>query len=142
MLYGLGFMSALAYLMVAAHSINTEQWLLVVRPVSWGLHATLPATFLQAFGIVALLGVLSALLRRIDRKFDPNRIVHANVNFRLLLHRYWRWPFIVLLVWNLPVLATLEEFIFRHGMSRWPTVTWQDVMLRSVGFGAFHALMS
>jgi hypothetical protein len=84
----------------------------------------------------------SALLRRIDRKFDPNRIVHANVNFRLLLHRYWRWPFIVLLVWNLPVLATLEEFIFRHGMSRWPTVTWQDVMLRSVGFGAFHALMS
>ena len=80
---------------------------------------------------------------RVDPKFD-RRIVRGNVNFRPLYDRFWRWPFMALVLWNLPLLATLEEFIFRHGgiVFAGPVVTSTDVLARSLAFGAFHGLMT
>lgn len=142
--YGASFMAVLAYTSVVAVSINEEAWMTLFRRSSWRWESTYPAVFLQAMGVVALMGVLSHLLQRVDRNFDARGLVRANVNFRPLYHRVWRWPFMVLMLWNLPLLAMLEEFIFRHGGLGWsgPIETSADVLIRTLAFGAFHGLMT
>jgi hypothetical protein len=46
----------------------------------------------------------------------------------------WLGPFVtVLLVANLPIIANLEEFIFRNG-----TIGWQSAVFRSLLFGLAH----
>ena len=45
-------------------------------------------------------------------------------------------PFLVLLVWVLPDLASVEERVFRLG-----TRDWVDGLRRSIGFGAAHLVM-
>ena len=44
---------------------------------------------------------------------------------------------------DLPMLAMLEEFIFRAGgLGPHPIATWRDVVVSSLVFGLFHAVMS
>lgn len=143
-LYGAAFMAVLLYASVVAASINEEAWLTLVQRGSWGWHSAFPALAAQALGIAALMGVLANLIQRVDRNFDARRLVRANINFRPLYHRFWRWPFMVLALWNLPVLAMLEEFIFRHGglVFNGPIGTDTDVLVRTLAFGAFHGLIT
>lgn len=139
--YGAGFMAVLAYLTFAASFINRELWaeLWSYRTAGQRLMGTDP---LRAFGVVAAVVALALLLKRVDPKFKPQELVAANVNFRPLFWRFWRWPFALLLLWNLPVLAMAEEFIFRHGFGQWPLLDWHGVLLRSIAFGLFHALVT
>lgn len=141
-LYGTAFTAVLAYLTLSASYINREAWEALISRSLWDWQSPLPAMLAQAVGIVALMAVLSGLVARVDRKFRPRDIVLANLNFHFLFRRWLRWPFAALLLWNLPVLAMLEEFIFRHGLGQWPTHGAGDVLVRSVGFGLVHTVAS
>jgi hypothetical protein len=141
-LYGASFTLVLLYLTYAASFINREMWSAVASRELWDRTSPLPFALAQAVGIVALTVVLSRLIARVDRGFQIRAIVQANLNFRPLFHPWVRWPFAALLLWNLPVLAMLEEFIFRHGLGQWPINGAADVAMRSILFGLAHVAAS
>ena len=141
LLYGIGFTGLLLFLGIYLAPFNVEVWAQLVGP-SRGAKVDVPMMVIQSALVVFALGVLVKLLERIDPKFKPRQIVRANCNLYPLTRRWWRWPFALLLMWSLPVLAQLEELIFRHGFGIYPTETMTDIVVRSIGFGLFHALAS
>jgi hypothetical protein len=51
-----------------------------------------------------------------------------------------RVPFLVLLYFNLPVLAWIEEMVFRDAWVIHPTSGFLDATWRSIAFGALHVV--
>lgn len=68
------------------------------------------------------------------------RIFRRNINFVPMDYWFLRVPFLVLLYLNLPVLACIEEFIFRDGWGAFPQRTLWQAIWRSVAFGYAHML--
>jgi len=132
----------LLFLGTYLYPYNLEMWKHLFGPITSGTDQGVPMMVIQSAGVVFVLGILMKLLERIDPNFKPRELVQANWNFYPLTRAWWRWPFAMLLLWSLPVLAQLEELIFRHGMGLYPTVTVADVVVRSVLFGLFHSLVS
>jgi hypothetical protein len=63
-----------------------------------------------------------------------------NLNFVPVDYKLLRVPFFLLLYFNLPILAWIEEYIFRDGFSFYPTQNWFDAVLRSIVFGFAHII--
>ena len=140
-LYGLLFFSMLGYLTYYGRGFNVEFWRAVAHPLNAGIDLPVGALFISALPVFFGVIILTQLIKRVDPYFVPE-LATRNLNLRPLFHPFLRYPFAALLVWNLPILATLEEFIFRDGLHVFPTVTWWDVVWRSVLFGVFHGLAS
>lgn len=68
------------------------------------------------------------------------RLFRRNINFVPMDYWFLRVPFLVLLYLNLPVLAWIEEFIFREGFGTWPQRTLVQSLWRSLTFGFAHML--
>jgi membrane protease YdiL (CAAX protease family) len=143
-LYGIGFASVLVMLVVYARHINNEMWsALWSSRFAEELSLPVGTIALESLGMVVVLVILGKLIEHVDPRFRPRSLIASNLNFRPLLHRWMRYPFALLFLYNLPVLAMVEEFIFRQGgMGPHPIVSWQDVLVSSLAFGLFHALMS
>jgi membrane protease YdiL (CAAX protease family) len=143
-LYGLGFALVLIVLVVKMHTLTNELWLVALHPLEQNaLNINVPRVFWHSLAMVVAMAILGKLIERVDAKFRPVRLIASNLNFRPLLHPWMRYPFAALLLYNLPILAMLEEFIFRHGgLGPHPVQSWQDVLVSSLLFGLFHGVMS
>lgn len=91
--------------------------------------------------------VFMVVMERIDawQHRSQNRIIRwrlfrRNINFVPMDYWFLRVPFLVLLYLNLPVLAWIEEFIFRDGFGTYPQRTIGAALWRSVTFGYAHML--
>jgi len=102
-------------------------------------------------GQVGTVVIASALmvpwLDRMDHRFDRFglkwldwSVFSRNINFVPMDYKLFRVPFLVLLYFNLPVLAWIEEQIFRHDMIMHPTAGLWDAVWRSALFGILHVL--
>jgi hypothetical protein len=65
-------------------------------------------------------------------------LFRRNINFVPMDYPILRVPFLALLYFNLPVLAWVEEMIFRHNWVFHPTSGWIDAFWRSILFGVLH----
>jgi hypothetical protein len=65
-------------------------------------------------------------------------LFHRNINFVPMDYVYLRIPFLVLLYFNLPVLAWVEEMTFRHDWILHGTSGWLDAIWRSAAFAILH----
>ncbi len=143
-LYGCAFAAVLMYLAVSAHVLTNEFWYMAFHPAEAAIvDIPIGRLFWYSAGMLVVMAILGKLIEQVDGKFRPVRLVSSNLNFRPLLHPWLKYPFAALLLYNLPILAMLEEFIFRHGgLGPHPVRTWRDVVVSSLLFGFFHAIMS
>jgi hypothetical protein len=106
---------------------------LLVRAVLSG-HYTLPvvlAPLLLAFGIA-----FNMKLQSLNRRWLEWSPFHVKSNVALLPIR-WRWvwlPYSLLLAFCMPLLALLEEWLFRSGTTNWV----HGLLWGTLAFGAFH----
>jgi hypothetical protein len=136
-LYGLLFFLMLVYLSFYGRLFNDEFWYAATHPLRPGIDLPVGELFASAALVFIAVVILAQLIKRVDVRFVPE-LATQNLNLRPLFHPVFRYPFAALLVWNLPILASLEEFIFRDGLHMYPTATWWDVVWRSLVFGMFH----
>lgn len=75
------------------------------------------------------------LFEKIERTQDGEHQA-TNLNFLGAKIKWFGLLFVILIAFNLPILAKFEEEMFRAG-----TITWLDVVWRSIIFGLAHGLV-
>lgn len=95
---------------------------------------------LTSVAVILSMNVPDALMKRMGNRVLEWRLFSRNINFLPLDYPLLRVPFVILLYFNLPMLAFLEEYIFRNGFDRFPVQNWEDVFWRSVLFGLVHLI--
>jgi len=134
--YSLGLSGLLLYCAVANFDLNREFWTAIVRLPS----RTLWLLSLGALMLVSLIIAITGRLERVPSSMLGWRLFQTNINFIPMHYRWLRWPFLALLLFQLPTLAFTEEAIFRAGWLHYPTTNWFDGFWRSLGFGLAHIL--
>lgn len=94
----------------------------------------------EAAGMLILIRILVHLTQRFDRGWLAWKLFKKNIQFLPLEHSFLRYPFIVVFLLNMPFIAGVEEFLFRHGLGLWPTITVFDIAWRSLAFGLVHCI--
>jgi hypothetical protein len=115
---------------------NRRFWLIL-----WGMKWW-PGCLLVLTSVVVILfmNVPNSLMNRLGNRVLEWRLFPRNINFIPLDYLILQVPFVVLLYFNLPMLAFLEEYVFRDGFGKYPIQSWEDVFWRSVLFGLVHLI--
>lgn len=127
-------MLTLAYGAWMQFETNTSFWFKMVT-LPW--RPTLVVVF-SSMVAVWILDRIDEVLGRMTHPLLQWSVFSRNINFVPMDYVPLRVPFLVLLYFNLPVLAWIEEMIFRHDWVFGPTTNWTDALWRSALFGAAH----
>jgi len=136
LLYSLALLAALSYGGWCWAWLNRDFWfrLLDLSPSILGTVAIASAL------LVPWIIRLNELLKALPWPWLRWSVFSRNINFIPIDYPALRVPFLVLLYFNLPVLAWIEEMMFRHNWLIHPTSGFLDALWRSVVFGALHVL--
>lgn len=96
---------------------------------------------LESAGLLLIIDRIVHFTEGSDWTFLDRKLFKQNINFIPFDYRLLRYPFMAVLLFNLPTLAFIEELVFRHGFGIYPTMSWGDAVLRSLGFGLIHCLV-
>ena len=133
-LYVVGLMYALGYGAIVLLPLHLKFWV--------GLVSLPPMKLLTvAVSSALLLPVLDWMdgrLRLVPFSILEWSVFRRNVNFVPMDYVWLRVPFLVLLYFNLPGLAWVEEMVFRHDWVIHATSGWGDALWRSALFGVLH----
>lgn len=135
-MYALGVTLMMAYMAWFFYDFNSALWFRLFELGSIQIFALVVGNL----GILAAIAATGIALKNLDNKFLEWKLFKSNINFVPLDHLSLRFFFAPLMLFNFPLLAFIEEFIFRDGLGHWPTVTAWDVIWRSVVFGLIHCL--
>jgi hypothetical protein len=136
LLYSMALIGTLTYGGWCWARLNRDFWekLLDLSPSVMGTVAIASAL------LVPWLDRLDERIKSIGRPWLLWSVFSRNINFIPMDYPLFRVPFIVLLYFNLPVLAWIEEMVFRHNWVVHPTSGFLDAAWRSVIFGALHVV--
>jgi membrane protease YdiL (CAAX protease family) len=122
LLYSLGLSGLLLYCACTNFKLNLEFWQsLVMLP----RQSLVPLVVGAALLIAAIL-TITGKLERAPSSMLGWRLFQTNINFIPMHFRWLRWPFLAILIFQLPTLAFTEEAIFRAGWLHYPTTNWFD----------------
>lgn len=132
--YAIALMAVLAYGGYCYYWLNQKFWfqLLDVRP------SQMVAVAIASMLLVPWLDALDERIRRLGWSWTEWSLFSRNINFVPMDYSFCRVPFLVLLYFNLPVLAWVEEMMFRHNWFIHPTSGLVDALWRSALFGVLH----
>lgn len=134
--YSLALSGLLLYCACVNFRLNLDFWHAISRLDSDALvRLTTGAGILVTFVIL-----ITGRLERVPSSMLGWRLFRTNINFIPMHFRWLRWPFLALLLFQLPTLAFTEEALFRAGWLKYPTTNWFDGFWRSLGFGFAHIL--